>query len=121
MVKQIVSEPESAALAAWLRREQRDLVVSDLVRTEVVRAVRRYAPELTAQARSLFDSVSTVRVTRAITESAAMLDPRELRSLDALHLATALAIGDDLDGLVTYDQRLARAAQDAGIATFSPR
>ncbi len=50
-----------------------------------------------------------------------MLDPPELRSLDAVHLATALDLGRDLDGFVTYDDRLARAAQDAGIATFAPR
>lgn len=54
-------------------------------------------------------------------ERAALVAPPELRSLDAIHLATALDLADDLDGFVSYDERLARAADDYGIPTLAPR
>lgn len=56
-----------------------------------------------------------------IFEEAGRLDPAVLRTLDAIHVAAALALGDDLDGLVTYDVRLAAAAEANGIAATSPR
>ena len=121
LVKLVVREAESAALADWLSHEQEPPVSSDIARLEVMRAVRRYAPEFAGRAQHLLGSVTFVRVTQARLERAAILDPPELRSLDALHLATAVDLGDDLHGFVTYDERLVRAAQGAGIPTFSPR
>lgn len=61
-----------------------------------------------------------VQLTPSLLERAALLEPPELRSLDAIHLATALSLGDELDGLVTYDERLARAARERGIPTLAP-
>ena len=61
-----------------------------------------------------------VQLTPSLLERAALLEPPELRSLDAIHLATALSLGDELDGLVTYDERLARAARESGVPTLAP-
>ena len=119
-VKLIVEEPESSALKSWIEAEGVTAVSSDLARTETVRAVRRYQPEFAAEARALFNPVTCVRVESRILERAALLDPPELRSLDAIHLATALSLGDELDGLVSYDERLARAARENGIPTLAP-
>lgn len=120
LVKMMVEEPESSMLNAWVEAEQIRAVSSDLARTETIRAVRRYRPDVTVQARSLFDSVTCVRITSEIVERAALLDPPGLRSLDAIHLATALELGNEIEGLVTYDERLARAARERGIPTITP-
>ena len=120
LVKMMVEEPESSVLNAWVEAEHVRAVSSDLARTETIRAVRRYRPDLTVQARSLFDSVACVRITAEIVERAALLDPPGLRSLDAIHLATALELGNEIDGLVTYDERLTQAALERGIPTITP-
>lgn len=120
LVKLVVVEAESEALSLWLRETERVPVACDLVRTELMRAVRRVAPELTSQAREVLDRLTLLNVTAATFESAGRLDPPALRSLDALHLASALALGDDLDGLVTYDDRRADAARVHGIPVLAP-
>jgi predicted nucleic acid-binding protein len=86
-----------------------------------MRVVRRAVPDRVLQAREVLDAVTLVQVTSAVFESAGRLDPVELRSLDAIHLAAALDLGDDLDGLVTYDDRLADAAVSNGVAVVAPR
>jgi predicted nucleic acid-binding protein len=122
LVKLVVAEPETRALRAWLREEtDRTLVACDVARTELVRAVRRTAPDRVVQARAVLDSVTLTSVTTALFEEAGRLDPTGMRSLDALHLAAALDLGDDLVSLVTYDDRLARAAQANGITVTTPR
>jgi len=72
-------------------------------------------------AREVLDAVTLVRVTSAVFEAAGRLDPSELRSLDAIHLAAALDLGDDLEGLITYDDRLAEAAVSNGVTVVAPR
>lgn len=121
LVKLIVEESESSALRSWIAADGVNAVASDLVRTETIRAVRRSWPELVAEARSLFTRVACRSITPEIVERAALLDPAELRSLDAIHLATALDLAGDLDGLVTYDERLSHAANEYGIPTLAPR
>lgn len=83
------------------------------------RPVARLVPHVRQPRRSRLEELiargEATPATRDIT------DPPELRSLDAIHLATALDLADDLDGLVTYDERLARAANDVGIPTLAPR
>lgn len=86
----------------------------------MVRAVRRAVPELTADAQRVVAQIAVVEPTAAIRARAAILEPVTLRSLDALHLATALEIGDELDGLVTYDARLSAAAATVGLAVLAP-
>ena len=122
LVKLVVAEPETPALRAWLREEtDRTLVSCDVARTELLRAVRRTAPDRVVQARAVLDSVTLTTVTTALFEAAGRLDPPGMRSLDALHLAAALDLGDDLVSLVTYDDRLARAALANGITVTTPR
>jgi predicted nucleic acid-binding protein len=120
LVKLVVAESETEALRSWLMAAVQDLVASDLVRTELMRAVRRVVPERALQARQVLDSIALIEVTSAVFTAAGRPDPVALRSLDAIHLATALDLGDDLDGLVTYDDRLANAATANGVAVLAP-
>ena len=120
LVKLVVAEPETDSLRSWLAEEPREPVASDLARSELLRAVRRTAPDRVVQARAVLDAITLVEVTTTICEEAGRLDPTVLRTLDALHVATALALGDDLNGLVTYDDRLANAAETIGIIALSP-
>lgn len=86
-----------------------------------MRAVRRAAPGLTAQAQRVVSQITVVEPSEAIRARAALLEPVALRSLDALHLATALEIRDELDGLVTYDGRMSDAAETLGLPVRAPK
>ena len=119
LAKLVVAEPESAALRTWLREADRQPVSSDLARTELLRAVRRIAPKRVLQARAVLDAITLTEVTTSLFEEAGRLDPTSLRSLDAIHLAAALDLGDDLEGLVTYDDRLGEAARRSGITVLA--
>ncbi len=120
LVKLVVAERETAGLRAWLRAADRQPVASDLARTELLRAVRRVAPKRLLQARAVLDAITLTEVTASLFEQAGRLDPTTLRPLDAIHLAAALDLGDDLDSLVTYDDRLAEAAALNGIPVTAP-
>jgi uncharacterized protein len=120
LVKLVVAEPETEALLRWLEREGREPVSCDLTRTELLRVVRRAAPERTLRARAVLDSITILAVTADIFEQAGRFDPRTLRTLDAIHLAAALVLGDDLEGVVTYDDRLANAAEANGVQAIAP-
>ncbi len=116
----MLPEPETGALrellAGWPER-----VSSALIRVEVLRAVRRVnAAEAYQRAENLVSRVGLVAVDHAVLGLAARLAPPGLRSLDAIHLATALSIGDDLDGIVSYDARLSEAARRSGLPTLAP-
>ncbi|HUY53955.1 MAG TPA: type II toxin-antitoxin system VapC family toxin [Candidatus Nanopelagicaceae bacterium] len=119
-VKLVVLEAESSAMTAWLQAHDGQLVSSDLLRTELLRVIRRAAPEQMQRARAVLDSITLLTLPPATFERAAELDPDGLRSLGALHLAAALELGDELDGVVTYDERLARAAQLRGVGVIAP-
>lgn len=121
LTKLVVAEAETAALRKWFAERDRDPVSCDLVRTELLRAVRRVVPDQVVRAREVLDSVTLIAVTTAIFEAAGRLDPTILRTLDAVHLAAALDIGDELEGIVTYDDRLAEAALANGVAVVSPQ
>lgn len=120
LTKLVVAEAESKALRAWLTTD-REPVACDLARTELIRAVRRSAPDRLLHARTVLDSLTLIDVTTSIFEQASRLDPPALRSLDAIHLAAALDLGDDLDSMVTYDDRLAEAANLNGIPVTAPK
>jgi predicted nucleic acid-binding protein len=121
LVKLVVSETETPALLAWLRAVDPELVAADLARTELLRSVRRVAPDRMLRAREVLDSVTLMQVSTATFEAAGMLLPGSPRSLDAIHLASAMALGDELAGLLTYDSRLAAAAEEGGITVVAPR
>ena len=87
---------------------------------EVVRAVQRVAPDLTSHAEQVVAQVSVVDAAEPIRARAALLEPATVRSLDALHLATAIEVGDALDALITYDARMAEAARSLGLVVSAP-
>ncbi len=118
-MKLVVEEPESDPLRELLEGDAQQLA-STIVEVEVVRAVRRCAPELTEQAHRVVAQIAVVEASERIRATAALLEPLTLRSLDALHLATALELGDGLDAIVTYDARLASAAESFALAVLAP-
>ena len=120
-VKMLMLEEGSSALRSWLTPRAGQIFSSDLLRTELLRATRRTAPELMEQARTVLDSVTLVTISTGICERAAMLEPSVLRSPDALHLAAARELGDDLQGLITYDRALAESARMLGVEVITPR
>ncbi len=121
LVKLVVAEPENPALSDWLAANDVDAAACDLVRTELMRASRRLDPASTVRVRAVLGAVTLTEVTTAIFEAAGRLEPSGLRSLDAVHLAAALDLGDDLDALVCYDDRLIEAAAANGITVIAPR
>jgi predicted nucleic acid-binding protein len=121
IVKLIVEEPESIALRSTLKRWP-DRVSAALARVEVHRALRRAGKSKAAHARAVavLDSLVLIRLDESILSRAAAFTQPQMRSLDAIHLAAALAIGDEPDALITYDGRLARAARDEGLTVLHP-
>ena len=119
-VKLVVVEQSSEAMSAWAADHAGDVVSSDLLRTELLRATRRGALDQMPRARAVLDSITLVNLGTATFERAAELEPAPMRSLDAIHLAAALELGDELDGIVTYDDRLAEAAALHGIEVIAP-
>jgi predicted nucleic acid-binding protein len=120
LVRLVIRERETGPLRRWLGRRSDPLATSDLARTEPLRATRRVARDRMPQARAVLEIVALIRVSTEICESAAMIEPTTLRSLDAIHLASVMALGDDLDVIVGYDARLAGAAAALGLQTASP-
>jgi predicted nucleic acid-binding protein len=119
LVKLAVREPESAALRRYLGRRQ-PLVSSALARTEVVRALAPLGSEAVRRGRNVLTRVELLRVNDRVLDAAAVLVPTDLRSLDAIHLASAEQLGSDLRGFVTYDERLATAAAGRGLRVIRP-
>jgi predicted nucleic acid-binding protein len=120
LLKLIVREDETAALEADLAGRD-GLVTSTLAVVECRRAVRRGGPKrLLQQAEEVFEIVYLVDMTRPILERAAALEPALVRSLDAIHVATALSVGDPALKMLTYDDRMAEAAQAGGLRVLQP-
>lgn len=117
-VKLIVAETESAALRSWLRG--RAVTSSALLRVEVVRAIRPHGALAVDRAVHLIRQLKLVRISRLVLDRAADLGPRQLRTLDAIHLATASLTSGSSTALVSYDQRLLHAAGSLGLAVASP-
>jgi uncharacterized protein len=121
-IKLLVEETHSTAFAAFYdARADAEWVSSALLRIEVIRTVARAKPVLLPDARDLLLAFSYIAIDDEVMDAAMNEPDRSLRSLDAIHLATARLLGPDLDAIVTYDDRLATAAGDAGLVTASPR
>jgi predicted nucleic acid-binding protein len=118
-IKLVRSEPESVALRRALAG--RELLSSALLVVEARRAARRYGEIASRRARVGLSTITLLPLDRPVLDAAADLNPAELRSLDALHLATALSIGEDLAYFYCYDIRLADAARAVGIDVAQPR
>jgi len=120
-VKLAVGEPETAALRAFLASHRGRRVSSALLRTEALRAVRHLDPEALATVREGLRRVDLVGIDDRILDAAGTLEPSVLRTLDAIHISTALAVGDDLEAIVTYDDRMVEAAGRLGLSIVVPR
>ncbi len=118
IVKLALAEPESGALETFLGDVR--FASSALARTEVIRAIHRREPPRLERGRALVEQAQLVEVTTAVLERAARLDPPSLRSLDAIHLASALLLGDELEAFVAYDERLLAAASGLGMPIAAP-
>jgi uncharacterized protein len=121
LVKLVVPEAETQALMAALAASPKQ-VSSEIACVEVRRAVRRSGsnPLVAQRAEAILGAIDLVRFNVAIRELAGRLDPGTLRSLDAIHLATALWLSKELVALVTYDGPQAGAARAAGLTVLSP-
>ena len=119
IVKLAVSEPESAALRRYLRR-RKPYVSSALARAEVARAMLPLGQAAQRRAEAVLTRIELVRVSEALLKSAGTLTPFELRTLNAIHLATAKKLGEDLGRVVTYDSRMQDAAKDLGLDVAAP-
>ena len=120
LVKLVIPEPESAALRVELARWQPH-VVSAIARVEVVRACTRVDERARPVAEDVVGALDLIAVEGEVLDAAARVEPSALRSLDAIHLASALLIGDALGVVIAYDERLLAALRSAGLRTATPR
>ena len=119
LVKLVVSEPETTALRRYLRARSAR-VTSELSVAEVLRASLRRNADLEETARRLLARIDRIALGSQLIERAGTLMPRVMRTLDALHVATALELGDELEAIVAYDRRLLNAAAAHQLPTASP-
>jgi predicted nucleic acid-binding protein len=121
LVKLVLSEKESQALleslSVWPVR-----VSSELARVEVLRAARRATAQPAAEKRAeeVMAGLGLLKIDSDILSAAARLEPRILRSLDAIHLASALSLGADLGAIVIYDGNMSTAAANCGLRVLAP-
>ena len=121
LMKLVRREDETVALTEWLDlRADQPVVTSELGRVEVLRAARRVGGHVVAEARAVVGDLDLVPLDRAVQDVVCDLGDPLLRTLDALHLASALLLGEGLTAFVVYDRRLAAAAQVAGLVTATP-
>ena len=119
--KLLAAEEHAGAFLDFYRQHSSDIwVSSDLLRIEVSRGVARNWSALIPDAQRLLDAFEYVPIDEEVVRSAIVEPGRLLRSLDAIHLATARLLGPELTALLTYDDRLANAAADAGIPVLAP-
>ena len=120
LYKLVIVEPETEALKqavrAWPRRASSRLAI-----VELIRSVRRAEPRLEGEARRLLGGVALLSDTNRVLVSATQLEPHTLRSLDAIHVTTALRVRSALAAFVSYDRRQLEAALALGLPTASPR
>ncbi len=121
LVKLVRRESESPALRFFLDSSDTSVISSALTLVEVMRAARRHEPPSVASARAVIRTLELLPLSDAVLDLAASLDPTLLRSLDAIHLASAQFLGEALTAFVTYDARLAAAATTVGFEVVSPR
>jgi len=121
IVKLVSAEMESLALFEFIQSYE-ERISSILARVEVQRALRRARGTAAERRRAdrVLERISLLRIDDPILALASRVSPPDLRSLDAIHLATALSVGDAIAGVVTYDDRLARAAATARLQVFAP-
>lgn len=121
LLKLLFEESESAALERWVSgRTAMPTLSSELVKVEVVRAARRLDPLVVSAARRLVAQLDLIPMTTGLVEEAADVGDPSLRSLDAIHLASALSVREELSAFVAYDTRLTSAAEALGLPIVKP-
>jgi uncharacterized protein len=121
VVKLAHAEPESPALRGWLdERAETGWISSVLTEIESFRALARYAPDAVSRLPAVLDQIDMIDLNSGIRILARTVEPATLRSLDAIHLGTALHSRRELTSFVTYDKRLLDAAKAAGLPIDSP-
>lgn len=118
-VKLVKEEDESAALAAALASWP-DRASSRLLSVEVLRAARLSGDEAFRRAAELLDDIALLPLADAVLERAIGMSPAAVRSLDAIHLATAWELGEELGLLITYDVRMLKGAEQLELQTLTP-
>ncbi|GAB2923079.1 type II toxin-antitoxin system VapC family toxin [Streptomyces mayteni] len=123
LLKLVLPEAETPELRAFLSAHALEgQATSALAQTEIARALvrARAEPEVADAAEDMLDRLLRVRVTDPILRTAGMFPMPHLRSLDAIHLASAEHLEDALTAFVTYDKRLAAAAGERGLPVVAP-
>jgi hypothetical protein len=118
LVKLVVEEPGSSGMLRWYVESER-VAINRVGIVETCRAAARRAHD-PAHLRLVLSSIEVLEIDAPISDRASALGPGALRTLDAIHLASALELGASLDAFVTYDRRLADAARAAGLPVVSP-
>lgn len=122
LVKLVVQEAETHSLRAWIgANAETVMATSTLTGVELRRASRRHSAEAAAAADAVLAGVDQIAMTPTVLRAAGALSPASLRTLDAIHLATALHIGSSLGSFVAYDRTLLSAAEAAGLPAVCPR
>lgn len=116
-LKLVVEEPESRPLRASIAGAE--LWSSTLLEVEAYRAARRLGVGSHLVQRAV-EGLSLVLPSASTYAAARALGPDELRTLDAIHVATALELGEELEAVVTYDRRMAEGCEAADLATLAP-
>lgn len=115
LVKLLRPEPESVAFLDWITERSSDLVTSALTRLELIRAVKRAGMATEVEVDALLESFDVLDLSDSVLRAASALDPATLRSLDAIHLATALRLTGEKTVVVTYDHRFSDACALHGL------
>lgn len=120
LVKLVQDEKESAELRQWLSRHQPIIATSDLTTTELLRVCRMNVPDALPEVMQMLDGLIRIPLSRSLCRSAGISVPLPLRSLDALHVATAMLLGEEIQAVLTYDRQMINGAHAVGLATISP-
>ena len=121
LVKLVFDEIESEALFGWLNvRSDVPKLTAEVSTVELVRTCRRYDEAAIPAARELLAGLDLIPLTSDLVESAALIGPVDLRSLDAIHLASANTVAENMSAFVAYDLRLATAAAGLGLPVAAP-
>lgn len=119
IVKLVFAEPESSALRRYLRR-RKPYVSSALARAEVGRALLPFGLAANRRGDTVLARIDLIRVSDTVLRAAGSLFPEDVRTLDAIHLATAQGLGEDLAQVVIYDSRMKAAAETLGLKVVAP-
>jgi len=119
-LKLLGTEPESNPMAVAIDTAWPHLVASEILAVEAFRAALLAGGEVPAEVAGFLRRVVLRPFALPIRESACRISPPRLRTLDAIHLATAVSLGDEIGAIFTYDKRLAEASADAGLRVLAP-